>query len=120
MNRELKELYPKDEYGYKEYLEYFKNELETLDEKTNEQIYQLYNEYYDDVTRYINGNFYVQVDDFHDCFRKYGYPEDNLFSLEETIKYMYDEKNNCTTYENSIKWVTEFWNKYPDGIICFG
>ena len=73
-----------------------------------------------ELTEYIEGKgFYVETG-FHDMFRKYGYPEDRLFSLQETLDYINNPENNCTVYEESIKRLEEFWSKYPDGMIDFG
>jgi len=67
-----------------------------------------------------NSSYYDDVDEFHDVFRKYGYPSTNLYSYEETIKYIEDPKNECKIYEYTYKRLKEFWDKYPKGIINFG
>ncbi len=66
--------------------------------------------------------FFIGCDDFHNCFRLHGYPEDMLFSKEETYKFLEDNKNNplLEIHENTYKWLDEFWDKYPDGFIHFG
>ena len=49
--------------------------------------------YQDDenLTEYIDGKgLYIGYTGFHDVFRRGGYPEDRLFSYEETIKYLED------------------------------
>ena len=69
---------------------------------------------------FVNGNYYVDSNEFHDVFRKYGYPETILTSYDETIKYIEDKKNECSTYEYTHIRLKEFWDKYPDGIITFG
>lgn len=66
------------------------------------------------------GNFYVDVDDFHDVFRKYGYPDDRLFSLQETISYINNPDNECTIYDFTREKLVDFWSLYPDGMIDFG
>ena len=53
-------------------------------------------------------------------FRKYGYPQDKLFSLEETLAYINNPENECVINDNTFKWLEEFWAKYPDGMIDFG
>lgn len=74
-----------------------------------------------ELTEYIEGKgLYIEDTGFHDIFRKYDYPEDILFSLQETLDYINNPKNNCTVYENTIEKLEKFWNKYPDGIIRFG
>ena len=74
----------------------------------------------ENLTEYIDGKGFYMETDFHDTFRKYGYPEDRLFSLQETLDYINNPENNCTIYENTIEKLEEFWNKYPDGMIEFG
>jgi len=56
----------------------------------------------------------------HDLFRVRNYPEDMLFSFEETIDYIYNPKVNCETYEWTIFNLKKFWDEYPDGMIRFG
>lgn len=58
--------------------------------------------------------------EYHDPFRIAGYPEDCLYSLKECLEYIkkYEEKHNCTVTVQ--KYLEEFWNKYPDGMINFG
>ena len=70
--------------------------------------------------QYVDGKgFYIHVD-YHDVFRKYGYPEDKLFSLQETLDYINDPKNECVINDTTVKILEEFWKKYPDGMIYFG
>ena len=79
-------------------------------------------EYQDEfLSEYIEGKgLYIDDTGFHDVFRKYGYPDDKLFSLDETLSYINNPENNCEIYENTIERLKEFWNKYPDGMIMFG
>lgn len=73
------------------------------------------------LTEYIEGKgLYIEDTGFHDVFRKYGYPENKLFSLKETLDYINNTENNCTIYENTIERLKHFWNNYPDGFIEFG
>ena len=53
---------------------------------------------------------------YHNLFRVSGYPEDILFSLEETKAFI--SKNNI----EKVFWedLVEFWQVYPDGMILFG
>ena len=78
-----------------------------------------YCEYSDGIVDHYNGNFYKEIG-FHDMFRKYGYPQDKLFSLEETLAYINNPENECVINDNTFKWLEEFWAKYPDGMIDFG
>lgn len=79
--------------------------------------YCIYNK---DLIVNINGELYKNVKEYHDSFRKYGYPDDMLFSLEETIDYINNPNNECYLYDYSIKKISEFWDKYPNGMIDFG
>jgi len=63
--------------------------------------------------------YYVDTNDFHDVFRKYGYPVDYLFSYEDTIKYIENSENKCSIYDYTYKRLKEFWDKYPEGHIHF-
>ena len=74
----------------------------------------------ENLTEYIDGKGFYMETGFHDIFRKYGYPEDKLFSLQETLNYINNPENGCTVYEHTIERLKEFWNKYPDGMIDFG
>lgn len=74
----------------------------------------------EDLVEYVDGKgLYIEAG-FHDVFRKYGYPDDKLFSLKETLEYINNPLNNCVTNDNTLKWLNEFWEKYPDGMIEFG
>lgn len=82
-----------------------------------------YCSYSDDILVPVNNNIYKDVsgvNGYHDVFRKYGYPNDMLFSLEETLNYINNTENECVIYENSIELIKKFWNEYPDGMIDFG
>lgn len=75
----------------------------------------------EDLVEYFEGRgLYIEDTGFHDVFRKYGYPNDVLFSLEETLKYIDDVKNDCVLRENSKERLYEFWSKFPNGAISFG
>lgn len=73
-----------------------------------------------EIMEYINGSLYVDLDDYHDVFRKYGYPKDRLFSLDETLAYIENPVNECVTFYNTIEILTDFWTKHPNGMITFG
>ena len=71
--------------------------------------------------------FYVICDDFHDMFRVGGYPDNECFSLQETLDFIkrYEiEKNvkiNIHTIDGHQKnTLEEFWDTYPDAFIHFG
>lgn len=75
--------------------------------------------------QYISNNLYCTSDELpHDYFRIGNYPEDLLFSLEQTLNFL--ESNNDKIFyswkskEETIKYLKEFWNQYPNGLIKFG
>lgn len=100
----------------------------------------------EELTKYISGQgLYIEDTGFHDTFRIGGYPEDNLFSLEETLEFLknndkkiaygikvcrnpeadwnnrvWEEVDRQAAKEKSIERLKEFWNKYPQGMIQFG
>lgn len=81
----------------------------------------LYVMWTNELTEYVKGKgWYVDTDEFHDIFRRGGYPDDRLFSLEETLAYIQNPENGCTTYDWTEQRLEEFWKKYPDGMIDFG
>jgi hypothetical protein len=71
------------------------------------------------LTVYANGNFYEYTHDLtHDVFRIGNYPNDNLFSLEDTLSFI--EKNKDKIYHYHFNNVTnqdwkeqleEFWKE---------
>jgi hypothetical protein len=76
---------------------------------------------------YVKGKGHYQSLDWCDTFRIPGYPEDILFSLEETLDFI--EKNKSLIYyyhQNDVTgkdWkeqLEEYWKEYPDGMIDFG
>lgn len=66
--------------------------------------------------------FYVE-EGTHDPFRIYGYPDDKLFSYEECLvcirKYEIT-KNTTVELWRDGDTLKEFWDRNPDGMICFG
>ena len=80
--------------------------------------------------RRIKGHWYVEdtkrpvplktelgdVEYYHDLFRIGNYPDDVLLSEKETIDFIDKHKIE------KVNWVAlkEFWQVYPDGMICFG
>lgn len=112
----------KEQWEVEENLEYFidlKNSLDTMSEK---EIFEYFSGYNKNVCEYIEdkGLFIYTRGLPHDLFRKYGYPEDTLFSLEETLEYMYTPKNKCKIFDWSEELVRKFWEEYPNGMINFG
>jgi hypothetical protein len=72
-----------------------------------------------DVGYYLEGRgFYKSTDELpHDLFRIYGYPDDMLFSLQETLDYA---EGKCEISEFGMEKLKEFWINHPDGMIEFG
>ena len=74
------------------------------------------------------GDLYEQNDtEFHDLFRTSKlnangmYPGDEIFSYEETLKWLEDNENKIYSFSNELKeQLKNFWNKYPNGVINFG
>lgn len=73
------------------------------------------------MTEYVDGvGLFMEVDDFHDGFRVHDYPDIHLLSLQETLDYIESRGEQCQSYEYTLDILVEFWNKYPNGMICFG
>lgn len=72
------------------------------------------------LTCYVEGKGLYMNTKYHDLFRKYGYPDHRLYSLEETLEYLDNPTNECEFNDESIVRLKEFWNEYPDGMIQFG
>ncbi len=69
------------------------------------------------VNRFINSSFYVSDDSLpHDLFRVGKYPEDLLFSLEETLAFIKKHKIEKVDMIGLFR----FWKEFPDGMISFG
>ena len=74
-----------------------------------------------ELTEYVKEKgLFIEDTEFHDVFRKYDYPDDKLFSFEETMLYINNPENECVTYDWTEKRLREFWCKYPEGMIEFG
>lgn len=71
----------------------------------------------DELRRYRDNKFYIE-EDTHDIFRVGNYPEDILYSVEETLEFCKTRDKELTTEE--YKKVDDFFTKYPEGIILFG
>lgn len=62
----------------------------------------------------------VDHESYHDLFRKSGYPETVLYSLEETLEYINDDKNECEVFDFTEEELVKFWAECPNGSIDFG
>ena len=74
------------------------------------------------LTFYANGEFYVYTHDLpHDLFRVGNYPEDKLFSLDETLDFIEANANDVYKQdEELLSKLANFWVNNPNGIILFG
>jgi hypothetical protein len=67
----------------------------------------------------VGENLYCTNDDLPgNIFRVGNYPEDKLFSMEDTARFC-REKNIELTREQLLR-LNIFWEAHPDGMICFG
>lgn len=69
-----------------------------------------------------NNNFYLRLEDFHDCFRV-GWDLGNrqLTSLKETLEFCTEYKDRINLCRNTwLEEVKQFWELYPKGIIDLG
>lgn len=68
---------------------------------------------------YINGDLYCTSNELpHDIFRIGGYPNDELFSIMETMRFC--NKNNIKLNKDQKTRLQKFWFENPDGMIRFG
>lgn len=97
-----------------------------------EDLFKLPNGQY---AHYVKGKGMFAEADYHDVFRVWDYPNDELFSYEQTIEFIdnclandkdsvyfadnfKDNIGNDTKY--ALKRLRQFWEEYPNGMICFG
>jgi hypothetical protein len=64
--------------------------------------------------------FFINCEQHSNQFRIGGYPEDEIFSKEECMKFIEKNKDKIQFFEQTYEWLDEFWNKYPDGFMNFG
>lgn len=84
---------------------------------------------------YVKGKGMFAEADYHDVFRVWYYPDIELFSFNETIEFintrlsisrdkvyfadnLNSHKRNDKKY--ALKRLRQFWEEYPNGMICFG
>ena len=63
---------------------------------------------------------YTNVDTPHNLFSIGSYPEQVLFSLEETLEFIEKNREKIYFQENWDEQLRDFWAKNPNGIIEFG
>ena len=106
-------------YTVKELLEIYLYNLEE-DELTDEEFYDMYTRLTEDVVHWVPGRgLFISTNEMpHDIFRTRNYPEDCLFSLEETRQWM--REHECEVHEWTDAELSAFWKNFPDGMIAFG
>ena len=84
----------------------------------------------EDMHEIHNGIIYCNNDDVpHDIFRLGGYPDDILFSFEESKKFIEENRDKifyggassqAQGEEECLSLLINFWNNNPIGMIDFG
>jgi hypothetical protein len=120
LDPDLMEAYPEwtPKYGFK-YKSIIERQIQIVTKDLCKRA--IYNRYTsnNNLTVYVNGNLYEETD-YHDIFRKYNYPEDHLYSLQETLDYIQKYKDEITIYDWTFNRLEQFWNQHPNGLIKFG
>lgn len=113
---------------------YYKTMLRFVDKFSEKTIKELFcDKFNDEFGRTLkladDGQIYVELSGenlapesewFHDCFRRYGYPDHILRSYRQTMRYINCPLNKCVTKKETNQRIKEFWKKHPDGYISFG
>ena len=71
-------------------------------------------------TEYLNGKIYADVDEFHDLFRIYTYPEKQVIRNKRQLRRWLRKRYFELITPEVSKELTRFWQKYPGGVITFG
>jgi hypothetical protein len=127
---ELLEAYPEwtIEFGQK-YLNIVLRQLRLINEDFCQHAMYMRYVHNDDQTYYVRGRgFYVVTKEMpHDIFRIGGYPQDELYSLQETLDFIEAHKqggqNEYYVYSFCEDWqqrLADFWKQYPEAQIHFG
>ncbi len=75
---------------------------------------------FDNNIKYIkNKGLYKECEDFLNIFRISNYPTDKLFSKEECIQFIENNKDKVEIFDTTYKLLDEFWDKHPNGMIYF-
>lgn len=114
-------------------LKVYEREVRMVENKTIKQAFVNHLSKTDEGDNYdlVNGVIYATTDACpHDIFRRGEYPEDQLFSFEETLAYLethsdiidfgYKNHTEMATKEEAIEELRNFWDKNPIGMIYFG
>lgn len=63
---------------------------------------------------------YTDVETPHDLFRIGSYADDKLLSLQQTMEFIKNNKDNIWFSENWEDELKKFWHENPNGVIEFG
>ena len=80
----------------------------------------------DKLFEYIDGKgLYIDNNITHDIIRVRDYPEIKFFSFEEMLKWIESQRNaekanTAHITQQEIHTLKEYWNNYPDSMVCFG
>lgn len=127
---EIKEFYPEWTIGYLyNQVEVDKRKISIIKKDLCKVAVMFKYEHKGQLTCFIEGRgVYVCYDNLpHDLFRLGGYPDDNLFSYEQTVDFIENHKDqiyyyhdNKVTGEDCFDALKRFWTDYPEGMIQFG
>lgn len=68
--------------------------------------------------REINWSLFVDVEEYYDLFRVKGYPEKVIRNRKELRKYL--RKRYFQLTDEQLEKISEFFKRYPGGVITFG
>lgn len=68
--------------------------------------------------REINWSLFVDVEEYYDLFRVKGYPEKVIRNQKELRKYL--RKRYFQLTDEQLEKISEFFKRYPGGVITFG
>ena len=63
---------------------------------------------------------YIDKDTEHDLFRIFDYPNIHLLSLNQTLKFIEQNKNKMSFSDHWEQSLIDFWCNNPNGLIRFG
>ncbi len=133
IDKDLLEAYPEwtPEYGYeheKEYQEHLQNVLSAIElDDFMINAYSIHNLFHHLEYAEDKGWFAASGNLPHDIFRIGNYPEDRLFSLEDTARFIFKNRHKIYGYyynefqeKDWREQIRDFWAQNPDGMIEFG
>lgn len=66
----------------------------------------------------VNGKLFVEVDEYYDLFRIGHYPRKIIRNRKELRKYL--RKRYFQLTDGQLEKISEFFKRYPGGVITFG